>query len=141
MIENGSDVLPFDIDVFDGKIEHNIIVPITKSFSLRSIVDYISPEGEIYEWKTGKTPWTQERAEEHGQLYFEYLAMQEAGLNPSNTAYLVWIETQDVDGNIDTTGKVEIFEVKIDKKKLAYWKKQIKETRKNIEEAFEQWLE
>ena len=143
MIETGSrNVLPFDIDLFDGKAEHNILVPITKSFLLRSIVDYISPDREIYEWKTGKTPWTQEKAEEHGQLYFEYMAMQEAGLNPSDTAYLVWIETRNNEsGEIELTGRTETFKVKIDKKQLDHWKKQMKETRKNIEEAFEQWLE
>lgn len=59
-----------------------------------SIVDSISEKTEIIEYKTGKTLWDQDRANNHGQLVFEYLVMTRANENPSREAFLYWFETQ-----------------------------------------------
>gem|GEM_PF-5432266 len=72
------------------------------------------------EFKTGKIPWTQERADHHGQLAFYALLLQEKkGVYPEEV-YLDWIETRaDEFKNIHPTGEIQTFRVEITPEHIA----------------------
>lgn len=78
------------------------------------IMGYLDACSEDYtkvtEYKTGKTPWTQDRVDSHLQLDTYSLMIYEAfGIIPE--CELIWMETVDapVRGGIKFTGKVERF--------------------------------
>lgn len=99
------------------------------SFSLR---DY-----EVFEYKTGKEPWTQERVDKHFQLNF-YAAMVAitCGVIPKVTLY--WIETEDIEEDGKTkiryTGHIEKFVRK-------FTEKDILDSIKSIEETYSEILD
>ncbi len=65
------------------------------------------------EFKTGKTPWTQKKAEGHLQMHWYATAIYLAhSVVPK--AKLVWIETsQSTDGVVAPTGRIDQFDVNI----------------------------
>ena len=67
------------------------------------------------EYKTGKYPWTQEKADNHLQLkiYATGIYIKHKILPPS--IYLDWIETEDFNGEIRPTGKLISFPVTLSK--------------------------
>lgn len=71
---------------------------------------------EFHEYKTGKTPWTQQKVNEHGQLDFYATGLYIlSGQKVIPKCKLYWIETEDIemtDGTIKVvyTGHVEEFE-------------------------------
>lgn len=84
-----------------------------KDVELLSYLDSSDGTGDIfYEYKTGKTPWTQELVDKHEQLDF-YAAMQYIKYNKIPKCKLYWIETEEVEfeGNKELryTGKIEEF--------------------------------
>lgn len=104
-----------------------------------SIVDGISEKTEIVEYKTGKTPWTQERANNHGQIVFEYIVMTKANEEPSREAFLYWFETQNEWNGIELTGNIQEFKVHITDEMIAYWTAEIVKTWEAIKQAHHQW--
>ncbi len=68
---------------------------------------------DFLEYKTGKTVWTQTKAQNHLQMHFYAMViyMKYKVLPPS--AKLVWIETEWTQEGVTPTGHVEEFPVKI----------------------------
>jgi len=93
------------------------------------------------EFKTGKTAWTQERAENHWQLYFYAMLIEAQSWYIPQKAYLDWIVTSnDENGNIIPTWEIQTFEVKIDPKKVESMKKKVPKIFAEMQEAYETWI-
>jgi len=73
---------------------------------------------KLKEFKTGKTPWTQEKVDNHGQLDFYCLMTYlEKGYFPEDVE-LTWFETKDdSEGGITVTGKIKTFKYDVEKNK------------------------
>lgn len=97
---------------------------------------------EFREFKTGKTPWTQDRAENHWQLYFYSILIEaETGKLPEK-CYLDWIVTEeDEEWIIKPTWEIKTFEVKIEKRKITKMKKDLPKIFENMQKMYEKWLE
>lgn len=94
------------------------------------------------EFKTGKTPWTQERADDHWQLYFYAVMLEEETGHIPKTAYLDWIVTEnDENGNIVPTGEIKTFEVQIDPERVKKLRIKIPGYLKAMNEEYEKWLD
>jgi len=93
------------------------------------------------EFKTWKTPWTQERADNHWQLYFYAMLIEEqSGFIPKK-AYLDWIVTvNDEEWNIIPTWEIQTFIVNIDPKRVEAMKKKVPKIFKEMNELYETWL-
>lgn len=64
------------------------------------------------EYKTGKTPWTRKKAQDHIQMKFYAMGIYVAYGVLLKEAYLDWIETaKELDGTISPTGRLESFRV------------------------------
>lgn len=88
------------------------------------------------EYKTGKTQWTQKKAQAHLQMHFYATVIYRCyGVIPP-TAKLVWIETEWTADGIKPTGHVEEFEVKITMKDILKTMALISKVAKEIEVAF-----
>lgn len=88
--------------------EHELKVTVN-DIPLDIVFDSVD-SGVFYEYKTGKTPWDRERAENHKQLDFYTLGYyEEFGHFPK--CMLVWLPTEDVDGAIRLTGDIHMFPV------------------------------
>ena len=93
------------------------------------------------EFKTWKTAWTQERADNHWQLYFYAILIEEQSWYLPQKAYLDWIVTSnDENWNIVPTWDIETFIVKIDPKKVEALKKKLPKIFKEMNEVYETWL-
>ena len=66
---------------------------------------------EWREYKTGKWPWTQKKAQEHPQMKFYAMLVYLAYKKFSEEAYLDWIATEDGPSGVQPTGHVESFRV------------------------------
>lgn len=94
-----------------AKSEYKLDVDL-EGIKLFGIFDSFCPKTKnIIEYKTGKAPWTQKRADEHGQLHF-YALMVWLKYKKIPKVKLVWIQTISGDG-IEITGEVKEFEVEI----------------------------
>lgn len=97
---------------------------------------------EFREFKTWKKPWDQERADNHWQLYFYALMIEEQSWNLPKTAYLDWIETaEDENGNIIPTWEIKTFKVDIDPKEVKKMRRKIPKIFKQMNDEYEKWLE
>lgn len=63
------------------------------------------------EYKTGKSPWTQKKAQNHLQMKFYAMLIYLKYKKPLREAHLDWIETVFEDGQTKPTGRVESFRV------------------------------
>jgi len=64
--------------------------------------------GRIGEFKTGRY-WSQQMADDHGQLtFYTFVYWKKYGRLPNELA-LIWIETQEIAGDIRPTGHVCVF--------------------------------
>lgn len=124
----------FHLDIIQTELELNGKID---GIQFKSIIDAVTTDKKIVEYKTGKTPWTQERADNHGQIYFEYLIMDALGLLPSRKAKLIWFETGEIDGEIYHTGNITEFDVVITDEQLEFWKKELVQVHQAIKEAYE----
>lgn len=94
------------------------------------------------EFKTWKKTWDQKRADNHWQLYFYALMIEEQSWIIPKTAYLDWIVTsEDENGNIIPTWEIKTFKVDIDPKEVKKWRKRIPKIFKDMNDEYEKWLE
>jgi hypothetical protein len=70
-----------------------------------------SKSWDFREYKTGKQPWTQSKAEKHPQMRFYAMLVYLASQKQLKEAYLDWIETESVDGVTKPTGRIQSFRV------------------------------
>jgi len=88
----------------DIKCRHGYVTLLAKPDSLDSRTK------AFYEYKTGKVPWTQTKAQNHLQMWLYALSIYVAPRRISKSE-LIWIETT-TDGNVVTpTGRIESFPV------------------------------
>lgn len=87
------------------------------------------------EYKTGKQPWTQKKAQDHLQMHFYALAIY-CKYKVIPDARLVWIETSSTDGRVNPTGRVQEFIVEFDLKGLLATMALVSKVAKEIEIAF-----
>ena len=67
------------------------------------------PSKGFREYKTGKIPWTQKRADNHKQLPFYALMVYLNEKKLPKSIFLDWVETEDSTGDVKFTGHVETF--------------------------------
>ncbi len=90
----------------------------------------------FYEFKTGKTQWTQEKAQEHLQMhYYGMCIFLKFKIVPKKAA-LVWIETEMTPEGIKPTGRVEEFPVKITMVSIVETMARVAKAAREIEIAF-----
>ncbi len=88
------------------------------------------------EYKTGKLPWTREKAQNHPQMiYYAVGIWQKYGVK-NEKAHLDWIETEQVDTQIVPTGRVETFEVTFTTAQYMHTLMRMIQTAKEIEIAW-----
>jgi len=94
------------------------------------------------EFKTGKKEWNQERADNHWQLYFYAMLIEEQSWKIPTHAYLDWIVTsEDEDGNIIPTWEIKTFKVDIDPKEVKKMRKKVPKIFEQMNKEYEKWLE
>ena len=71
---------------------------------------YDPPSDGIREYKTGKVPWTQKKVDRHGQLTLYALMIYLNEKKLPKTIHLDWLETEDRDGELSITGRIQSFE-------------------------------
>lgn len=85
------------------------------------------------EYKTGKQPWTQNKANKHFQLYFYAVLIYLKYNIVTEKCHLDWIETEKISDKIQPTGRIETFPVKIGLQKILETMAEITRVAKEIE--------
>lgn len=67
----------------------------------------------FYEIKTGKTKWTQKKAQDHFQIMFYAMMIYNIHKVVPPRVSLVWVETEDTQEGVKPTGRVEEFVINI----------------------------
>jgi hypothetical protein len=101
-----------------SEIEYEIRVPCKTPHGIVDLlgkIDTFDPETyKFREYKTGKTVWTQRRAQNHKQLYhYATMIYLKFGTLPPAIA-LDWLETEQTPTGMTFTGRRASYEVKID---------------------------
>jgi hypothetical protein len=126
-----------------SQMEHKVEVALKNGEKMLCILDSCDElETKFYEYKTGKIPWNQIRAEKHEQLLFYALALyikSERKVIPH--CVLSWIETEEIDGKLEYTGNVEQFAVGFTKSKLERFEDKVIKTIEAIEDFIYEELE
>lgn len=92
---------------------------------------------EFREYKTGKTPWTQAKAQKHHQMRFYAMIIYLNKKKALRDAYLDWIETEKLpDGTIKPTGKTKSFRVEIGLPAILQTLKETIDVARDIELAY-----
>ena len=103
---------------------------------LLGYIDSFNPKTKaIYEYKTGKSRWTQDRADKHGQLDF-YSVLIYVKYKVIPKIELVWVETEQ-NRIIRPTGKIQTFKVKKDLKDVLKMMSKIQKVAKKISVMYE----
>lgn len=114
--------------------EYRIMTEIN-GLQLFGILDSFQPHScAIIEYKTGLSPWTQERANNHGQLHFYALLCYLQYRKLPEKINLIWIETVRENGEISITGYIRNLSVKPDMKKVLDMMKTIDKVSRQIDE-------
>jgi len=93
-------------------------------------------EALVIEKKTGKTPWNQERVDNHGQLdFYAWRYFETYGILPNSK--LIWYETEESEGTIQPTGKVLEFERIITHEDIENFKQRLVNAYSRITELME----
>jgi len=101
------------LDIMEEKIEALIEFDDDRpNIQLLSFIDSGAIDGESFlEYKSGKTPWTQELVDNHEQLDFYALSYYiRSDYNVIPTCKLIWIETEETPDGLRYTGQVSQFE-------------------------------
>jgi len=88
-----------------------------------------SEVGGFIEYKTGSKEWTQERADNHGQLHF-YSLIRLLNGKPMPKVRLIWLPTEDT----QLTMEIKEFKVKVTDKHIENIEKRIRKAIKEIKE-------
>lgn len=108
---------------------------------LYALIDNLEFESKDFkDFKTGKTPWDQKRADKHGQLAFYALVLESLTQRRPKKAGIVWLETTGQSEKIRLTGNVQEFHVEITEKHLEGIKKRILDACMGIDKAYKQYL-
>ena len=92
----------------------------------------------IDDYKTGKTPWDQERAESSDQLKgYALCVFLITGKIPLTR--IVYLPTQGQKSEIELTGDLYIFPVQFEEKDLKEYKEKVEDTATEIAQAYKEW--
>jgi len=91
-----------------------------------------SEVGGFLEYKTGSKEWTQERADNHGQLHFYAFIRKRMGYKIYNQAKLIWLPTHFKEGRYEFTGEIKEFEVNVTEEQITNIEKRIVKALKEI---------
>lgn len=125
------------------QLEHKVEVNLINGEKMLSILDSCDlNENDFYEYKTGKEPWNQIRAEKHEQLMFYSLSLYiKSGRKTVPNCTLIWVETEEVDKKLIYTGNIEEFPVKYTVKQLERFENKVIKTIEAIEDFIYEELE
>jgi hypothetical protein len=137
--------------------EYEIKTVISEIPILAFLDSYTYSTNSIFEYKTGRIPWTQERVNEHEQLPF-YAACVKAKYGAYDPHILLtWLETslegrtELIDGimfhtddnrdkKIELTGRIAVFTRVITDKEIARIEESIRATAEEISKDYEEYL-
>lgn len=101
---------------------------------------YCSKTHDLYEYKTGKTPWTQYRVDEADQLtFYSMLVYLKYKVIPENIS-LIWAETEIDDDKVRFTGNVKRFETSRELADVLNMLARTKTVAREISEAYKEYL-
>lgn len=99
--------------------------------------DTYNPDtGEFREYKTGRSKWTQGKAEKHLQLHFYAVIIYLLHGKVVKDCYLDWVETHETQDGIQPTGRIETFKVKLGLPVILKTMSEIKKIAEEIELAW-----
>ena len=101
---------------------------------------YCSKTHNLYEYKTGKNPWTQNKVDEADQLtFYSMLIYLKYKIIPENIS-LIWAETE-IEGDIvQFTGNVKRFETSRELSDVLNMLARVKKVAREISEAYREYL-
>lgn len=120
--------------------EHEITVPMATQWGdtvLMGKIDTFDPETlSFMEHKTGRVKWTYGKAEKHGQMrhYATLIWLKHKKLPPR--AQLNWIQTEEVDGVVRPTGKIEPFNIQLGMREVLEYMARVAKVAKEIDEVY-----
>lgn len=91
---------------------------------------------DFREYKTGKQPWTQAKANKHPQLFFYAMIIYLVYGIAVNDCYLDWIETENTPEGIKPTGTIKSFKVEVGLRKILETIAETIKVAKEIEVAY-----
>ena len=104
------------------------------------IDSYCSKTHSIYEYKTGMTPWTQDKVDEADQLtFYSMLVYLRHKVIPEKIS-LIWAETTIEDDLIQFTGNVKRFETSRELADVLKMLARTKKVAREISEAYKEYL-
>jgi len=115
----------FRLTLSDGIVEYKgeaVYKYKGNEYNLLGYIDYLSEN--VDEFKTGKVPWTQRKANTHGQVLFYQLIMW-LSQKKKYGGYYHWIQTKEVEGQIEGTGVFKKFPVPYDIEKISNIEKRL----------------
>lgn len=98
------------------------------------------PSEGLREYKTGKHPWTQKRADNHGQITLYALMVYNREKKLPQKIHLDWLETIEKNGEIELTGRIVSFETQRSMGDLIEMMTLVKRTASGISSAFNNLL-
>ena len=143
-----------EIDVPHGTHHEIEIRPTIRGVPLLCRIDSLGlPEGKVYEYKTGKHPWNDDRVHSHKQLDLYAAAVRKHYGTYHPTTSLTWLETEVTQSEvtlpngytmsqptIQLTGTVHTFLRPIDPLTLDEFEKWLCRTANDITEDYQMWL-
>lgn len=84
------------------------------------------------DYKTGRGIWTQKKADTHGQFHF-YATMIFLNTGKIPKCFVDWMQTEEINGEVQYTGKLQTFEVKITHVEIIRMKLRIIKNAKRID--------
>ena len=92
---------------------------------------------DFNEYKTGKGKWTNGKANGHGQMKFYQLMLWLKYGVTANKKNLIWVETEDENGDVRPTGKIQTYPVEIKVEDLLTFANEIKRDAIAISEIYQ----
>lgn len=123
-----------------AKAEHEIRVELKTPYGIVILLgklDTFDPKPiRFREYKSGRVPWTQARANRHRQLlHYAALIYLKHGKIPTE-AWLDWVETEETDGEVRFTGTIKSFKVEIGMRDVLEYLADVSRVAREIDEAY-----
>lgn len=100
-------------------------------------IDSFDPKTKSFrEYKTGKNGWTQTKVKNHGQLKFYATLIWLKYKKLPKEIWLDWIETEEMAGDLDFTGKIKSFKAEIKLEDIISFMAEIKKVATEISEDY-----
>lgn len=137
------DMLAKSIPKYDGhEVETQAILTTQYGdIPLFGKIDNIDFETKNFkDWKTGKEPWTKDRAKKATQIAFYALMLECLTKRRPQKGSIVWIQTEGKNENLRVTGTYQEFEVEIHEQDIESLKKRIIKACIGIDKAYKNYI-